>query len=42
MNEARRAVILNVDDNDGARYAKSRVLRLAGFEVLDAADGAVL
>jgi len=40
MNEARRAVILNVDDNDGARYAKSRVLRLAGFEVLEAADGA--
>ncbi|MDB5806517.1 MAG: sensor hybrid histidine kinase [Betaproteobacteria bacterium] len=40
MNETPRAVILNVDDNDGARYAKSRVLRLAGFEVLDAPDGA--
>ena len=40
MNESRRALILNVDDNDGARYAKSRVLRLAGFEVLEAVDGA--
>jgi PAS domain S-box-containing protein len=39
MNDARRAVILNVDDNDGARYAKSRVLRLAGFDVLEASDG---
>ena len=29
----RRTVILNVDDNDGARYAKSRVLRLAGFDL---------
>ncbi|HEY4373684.1 MAG TPA: response regulator [Burkholderiales bacterium] len=35
----RRTVILNVDDNDGARFGKSRVLRLAGFEVLEAADG---
>ena len=31
--------ILNVDDNDGARYAKSRVLKRAGFEVIEAADG---
>ena len=31
--------ILNVDDNDGARYAKSRILRSAGFHVLEAANG---
>ena len=33
-------VILNVDDNDAARYVKTRVLRMAGFEVLEAANGA--
>ncbi len=33
-------LILNVDDNDAARYVKSRVLKLAGFEVIEAADGA--
>jgi signal transduction histidine kinase len=33
-------VVLNVDDNDAARYVKTRVLRMAGFEVLEAADGA--
>jgi len=32
-------LILNVDDNDGARYAKSRVLMHAGFEVIEAATG---
>jgi PAS domain S-box-containing protein len=31
--------ILNVDDNDGARYAKTRILRSAGFHVLEAANG---
>ena len=31
--------ILNVDDNDGARYAKTRILRSAGFNVLEAANG---
>jgi PAS domain S-box-containing protein len=31
--------ILNVDDNDGARYAKTRILQSAGFEVLEAANG---
>jgi len=31
--------ILNVDDNDGARYAKSRVLKHAGFDVIEAANG---
>ena len=31
--------ILNVDDNDANRYVKSRILRGAGFEVLEAATG---
>lgn len=31
--------ILNVDDNDAGRYAVSRVLKHAGFEVLEAATG---
>ncbi len=31
--------ILNVDDNDGARYAKTRILQSAGFEVIEAANG---
>ena len=31
--------ILNVDDNDGARYVKTRVLRQAGFDVIDAVNG---
>ena len=33
-------VILNVDDSEGARYAKTRILRRAGFEVLEAGNGA--
>ncbi|MDQ9168791.1 response regulator [Oxalobacteraceae bacterium R-40] len=33
------ARILNVDDNDGARYAKTRMLQVAGFDVLEAATG---
>jgi PAS domain S-box-containing protein len=32
-------LILNVDDNDGARYAKNRILLNAGFTVLEAANG---
>ena len=32
-------VILNVDDNDGARYAKSRILQKAGFVVAEATNG---
>ena len=31
--------ILNVDDNDVGRYAVSRILKHAGFEVLEAATG---
>ncbi len=38
-NEYPGAVILNVDDNDGARYAKTRVLTHAGFQVIEAASG---
>jgi signal transduction histidine kinase len=36
----RRALILNVDDYEAARYARSETLRRAGFEVLDAGSGA--
>lgn len=32
-------LILNVDDSDGARYAKSRILMRAGFKVIEAASG---
>lgn len=32
--------ILNVDDNSGARHAKTRLLLNAGFHVEEAADGA--
>jgi PAS domain S-box-containing protein len=32
-------LILNVDDNDGARYAKTRILKSAGFEVMEATNG---
>src|SRR6185503_5584807 len=33
------ATILNVDDNSASRYLKSRILRAAGFEVVEAATG---
>jgi len=32
-------LILNVDDSDGARYAKTRVLQHAGYRVIEAASG---
>jgi PAS domain S-box-containing protein len=32
-------LILNVDDNDGARYVKTRILLSAGFRVIEAANG---
>jgi PAS domain S-box-containing protein len=35
-----RNIVLNVDDHDAGRYARSRVLRRAGFEVLEAGTGA--
>jgi CheY-like chemotaxis protein len=39
MLQAQPAIILNVDDNEVGRYAKSRVLRAAGFVVYEAATG---
>ena len=33
-------VILNVDDTDAARYAKTRIIQRAGFRVLEAGSGA--
>ena len=33
------AVLLNVDDHEGARYARSRILSSAGFRVHDASNG---
>lgn len=33
------ALVLNVDDNDGARYAKSRILTHAGLRVIEASNG---
>jgi len=32
-------VLLNVDDHEGARYARSRILSSAGFRVYDAGTG---
>ncbi|NML16870.1 response regulator [Azohydromonas caseinilytica] len=39
MNGTATTTILNVDDTEAARYAKSRTLRHAGFEVVDAVSG---
>lgn len=39
MSDVTANLILNVDDNDGARYAKSRILSRAGFVVIEAASG---
>jgi PAS domain S-box-containing protein len=36
---AHATLILNVDDNDGARYAKTRILQSAGFRVVEAENG---
>lgn len=33
------ALVLNVDDSDGARYAKSRILTHAGLRVIEASNG---
>jgi PAS domain S-box-containing protein len=35
-----RGLILNVDDYEASRYARSQMLRRAGFEVLEAGNGA--
>ena len=39
VTEPISAIILNVDDNEGSLYVKSRVLRKAGFEVIEADRG---
>lgn len=38
-NAYQDALILNVDDSDGARYAKTRILTRAGFTVIEASSG---
>jgi len=35
-----KTIVLNVNDNEGSRYALTRALRHGGFEVLDAGTGA--
>lgn len=40
MTEMECFAILNVDDDAAGRYAKSRILRRAGYEVFEAATGA--
>ena len=40
MAVAKNYTILNVDDNEAGRYAKSRVLQRAGYRVVEAATGA--
>ena len=35
----RTGILLNVDDTEALRYAKTRILRQAGFEVREAATG---
>jgi CheY-like chemotaxis protein len=39
MTEKPSATILNVDDHDAARYTTTRVLRGAGYEVIEAGNG---
>lgn len=39
-NPSQEYTILNVDDHDAGRYAKSRILELAGYRVVEAATGA--
>jgi signal transduction histidine kinase len=40
VSPAETTTLLIVDDDDAARYAKARVLRSAGFDVIEAANGA--
>lgn len=39
MNTGSQGLILVVDDNDASRYATTRVLRAAGFQTAEAANG---
>ncbi|MCX6690634.1 MAG: PAS domain S-box protein [Methanoregula sp.] len=40
MPDTRMWRILNVDDNEAGRYATTRILKNAGFDVIEAANGA--
>src|SRR5687767_1500019 len=40
MTEPLTHTIVNVDDDDAGRYTKSRILRRAGYRVLEASTGA--
>src|ERR671919_2024594 len=40
MTESHPHTVLNVDDNEPGRYAKTRILQRAGYHVLQAATGA--
>jgi PAS domain S-box-containing protein len=39
INPSTAPTVLNVDDNEPGLYAKTRILRRAGFSVLEASDG---
>jgi signal transduction histidine kinase len=39
MKSASGVLILNVDDDDGGRYVKTRILHRAGFQVVEAING---
>ena len=39
MTEIRPGMILNVDDDAASRYAKSRILKRAGYQVVEAGLG---
>jgi PAS domain S-box-containing protein len=39
LMDGSKILILNVDDNDGARYVKTRILQSAGFQVAEAENG---
>ncbi len=39
MRTNQNTVIMNVDDNDGARYVKTRILNRAGFTVIECENG---
>jgi CheY-like chemotaxis protein len=40
MNALESPTVLNVDDNEARRYAKSRVLKRGGYQVIESETGA--
>jgi CheY-like chemotaxis protein len=40
MNALELPRILNVDDNEARRYAKSRILKRGGYQVIESETGA--